>query len=312
MKMGEPTPVAPNFKPTYVFDSEPPEKERLRLNTQHNSSVENFGHLLPPAIPDHESLKAVADIATGTGIWLTQLAESLPSTVKLDGFDITDRLFPDASTLPENVSFSILNVLEPVPEHLYEKYDLVHIRGLCLVLKTGEWDGVVKNIAKLIKPGGYLVWEDTNPGSSQAIPPTKVANQAAAVLGYMCKLRGGDPLCCHSLPAHFKNNGFTMIPPPTERDPKHLPSAGVEFYLHISGKDFKPSTVDIWSRNYVTAVCGIVSFMAQNNIPNEWFTPETVGKFVEELLQETGEGGSRMFFDLISLIGKKGELPPGQ
>ncbi|KAK6500890.1 hypothetical protein TWF506_003650 [Arthrobotrys conoides] len=313
--MDNPKPVAPpptssRSKSTYVVDFEPPEKERIRLNTQHDAFVENLGHLLPPAIPDHGSLTAIADVGAGTGIWLTQLSGLLSSTVILDGFDITDRLFPDPSTIRKNVSFSLLNILEPIPETLYEKYDVVHIRGLCLVLKTGEWDGVIKNVARMIKPGGYLVWNETNPGSTQAIPPTKVASQGAELLGYMCKLRGGDPFCCNSIPYHFKNNGFVIIPPPLtlpipEYAPDSTPPLDTGFYIQVTGSKFKPETVDTWSRNYVSGLCSIVSYMAQNNVKNEWFTPETAEGFVEEFLRETGEGGSRVFFDLISVIGRK-------
>ncbi|KAF3319352.1 hypothetical protein TWF173_003794 [Orbilia oligospora] len=287
--MEDPKSVAPisRTKSTYVVDFEPPEKERIRLNTQHDVFVENTGHLLPPAIPDHGNLNAVADIATGTGIWLTQLSELLPSAAILHGFDITDRLFPDPSTIRKNVSFSLLNVLEPISETLYEKYDVVHIRGLSFVLKTEEWDVVVKNVAKIIKPGGYLVWNETNPGSTQAIPPTKVASQGAALLGYMCKLRGGDPL------------------PIPEYAPVTTPAADTGFYIHVVGGEFKPETVETWSRNYVSGLCSIVSYMAQNDVRNEWFTPETAGEFAEEFLKETGEGGSKIFFDLITVIGRK-------
>ncbi|KAK6504684.1 hypothetical protein TWF481_006623 [Arthrobotrys musiformis] len=306
-----PQPIAPNSatKSTYVVDFEPVEKDRVRLNIQYAGFVENAGHLLPPAIPDQRSLTAVADIATGTGIWLTQLSELLPSTVALDGFDITDRLFPDRSTLRENVSFSLLDILGPVPENLYEKYDVVHIQWLFFVLKTDEWDRVARNVAKMIKPGGYLVWNETNPGSSQAIPPTRVASQGARLLEYMCKLRGGDPFCCDSIPTHLRNNGFTIIPPPTESLPEYIPNppdANTGFYLHVAGEAFKPSIVEKWSRNYASGLCSLISFMAQHNIPNEWFTPETAGGFVKEFLKETGEGGSRIFFDLISVVGRKG------
>ncbi|KAK6528444.1 hypothetical protein TWF281_009685 [Arthrobotrys megalospora] len=303
-------PIAQNSEQTYIVDFEPPEKERLRLNIQHDAVVRNYGHLLPPAIPDHGNLTDVADVATGTGIWLTQLAEHLPATATLHGFDITDRLFPDQSTLPQNVSFSLLNVLEPIPESLCEKYDIVHIRGLCFVLKANEWAGVVKNVTRMIKPSGYIVWTDTNPGSAQAIPPTKFASQGAALMDYMCKLRGGDPFCCSSLPTHIKNNGFTIIPPPAECSGEYTPSpppAGSEFYIEIPGRDFNPSTVEAFSNNYVKALCSVASFMAKNNVPNEWFTPETVSGFVEEFIKETGEGGSRVFFDLICVVGRKCE-----
>ncbi|KAF3083860.1 hypothetical protein TWF569_001392 [Orbilia oligospora] len=235
-------------------------------------------------------------------------------TVTLHGFDITDRLFPDPSTIRKNVSFSLLNVLEPISETLYEKYDVVHIRGLSFVLKIEEWDGVVKNVAKMIRPGGYLVWNETNPGSTQTIPPTKVASQGAALPGYMCELRGGNLFCCNSIPNHLKNNGFVIIPPlvPSastgpipEYAPVATPAVDTGFYIHVVGGEFKPETVETWSRNYVSGLCSLVSYMAQNDVKNEWFTPETAGEFVEEFLKETGEGGSRVFFDLITVIGRK-------
>ncbi|KAK6535538.1 hypothetical protein TWF694_001992 [Orbilia ellipsospora] len=63
--MAASTPTPP--KTTYIADFEPPEKERTRLNSQHHAVIKNFGHLLPPAIPDHHLLTAVAEVATGTG-----------------------------------------------------------------------------------------------------------------------------------------------------------------------------------------------------------------------------------------------------
>ena len=59
------TPTPP--KTTYIVDFEPSEKEKARLDYQHHAVVENFGHLLPPAIPDHGGISAIAEIATGTG-----------------------------------------------------------------------------------------------------------------------------------------------------------------------------------------------------------------------------------------------------
>jgi hypothetical protein len=52
--------------PTYIVDFEPPEKEKARLDKQHEGVVENFGYLIPPSI-SLENVNAVADVATGTG-----------------------------------------------------------------------------------------------------------------------------------------------------------------------------------------------------------------------------------------------------
>ncbi|EPS39088.1 hypothetical protein H072_7114 [Dactylellina haptotyla CBS 200.50] len=305
--MAESTPTPP--KTTYIVDFEPPEKEKARLDSQHYAVVENYGHLLPPAIPDHGSLTAVAEIATGTGIWLEQLSKELPLTVILHGYDVNDRLFPDPATLPPNLTFSLFDVLLPVAETLYEKYDVVHIRGLCMVLKQDQWDGVVKNVAKMIKPGGYLVWTETDLGGAQSIPPAPTADKVASILGYMCKLRGGDPFCTAVLPTYLKDNGFSLIPPPPSSGPNYTPappSPSLGHYIHIPGADYHPSTVKPFSKNFVRGLCSIISYMAQYNIPNEWFTAETAGEFVEKFIAETdGEDGTRVLFDMVCVVGKK-------
>ncbi|KAF3933401.1 hypothetical protein ABW19_dt0207603 [Dactylella cylindrospora] len=289
--------------PTYVVDFEPPEKEKQRLNLQHQAVIDNFGFHLPPVIPDQDKLTAVADVATGTGIWLEDLSAQLPSTVALDGYDITNALFPDPSTLPPNVTFSLLNVLEPVPEALYEKYDVIHIRGLCFVLKTHEWNGVMKNISKMLKPGGYFIWVETDPAGVQCIPPTPVALEAAELFGYMCKLRGGDPYCTRLLPTLFTSNNFTLLTSPSQLSP-----SSTQFYTEIPGPSFKPHTIRPFSRNFVRAVCSVISFMAQNNIPNRWFTPDTAQEFADKFVKETeGDEGSCLVFDLACIVGRKGE-----
>ncbi|KAK6535539.1 hypothetical protein TWF694_001993 [Orbilia ellipsospora] len=241
-------------------------------------------------------------------IWLEHLAKDLPPTVIFHGYDINDRLFPDPSTLPPNLSFSVFNILEPVSESLYEKYDVVHIRGLCMVLKETEWDGVVKNVSKMIKPGGYIVWTETDPGGAQSIPPAPTADKVASILGYMCKIRGGDPYCTAKLPTYLSNNGFTIIPPPTSPNTNYTPlppDPASGHYIHIPAKDYHPDTVRPFSRNFVKGLCSFISYMSQFNVPNEWFTPETAGGFTEQFIAETDEGGSSVLFDLVCVVGQK-------
>ncbi|KAF3929197.1 hypothetical protein AA313_de0203035 [Arthrobotrys entomopaga] len=291
---------------TYILDSSLiAEPERARLNVQHRVFVDNLGFLLPPSIlgSNPENL-VIADIATGTGIWIEELSKSLPSSSTLHGYDITDRQFPNPANLPSNISFSLLDIFEPIPESLCEKYDIVNVRLLCMVLKVNEWENVIANIRKMIKPGGYLVWTDGNPRSVRPYPPTPIATQAGEAQGYLCKLRGGDPFCTRNIPRHFTNNKFRLISP---SDPPSPSFSG--FYAQIIGESFKESTLEPSTRQAASSLRGMVEHMAQNNIENEWFTSETVEKFLERFAEEVRpNGGSKLIFDFVCVVGKKEDI----
>lgn len=51
---------------------------------------------------------------------------------------------------------------KPVPQELHGKYDLVHARMLVAAVLPGEWTAVVRNLAQLIKPGGWMQWEESD------------------------------------------------------------------------------------------------------------------------------------------------------
>ncbi|KAA8651683.1 hypothetical protein EYZ11_009283 [Aspergillus tanneri] len=59
-----------------------------RLNLQHALWTQMFGFLLHPDIDIINKDLKIADIGTGTGAWLTDLASHLPSTCQLDGYDL--------------------------------------------------------------------------------------------------------------------------------------------------------------------------------------------------------------------------------
>lgn len=62
---------------------------------------------------------------------------------------------------PHNiVKFSTLNLLEPVPEHLQATFDALHLRLLVLGLPKGTWELACQNIFSLLKPGGWVQWEE--------------------------------------------------------------------------------------------------------------------------------------------------------
>lgn len=149
------------------------EIERLNFNYR-TFGVDITGKLLPEVIKNHLlSLKrppAVADIATGTGIFLQDLAETLPRDSRLDGFDFDTSKFMEASQLPSNVKLMFGNAFKDFPDELHGQYDCVHVRLLVYALKADQWDLVVGNLKKLLRPGGWIFWDDIGYPSWTCLP----------------------------------------------------------------------------------------------------------------------------------------------
>lgn len=130
----------------------------------------NIGYLIHPAIASTLPPTArIADVGTGTAEFLRRLAPAWPNAV-LDGYDISATLFPPADDRPRDMHLQLMDARQPVPETLYGKYDLVHVRLLTAGLQASEWPTVVQNLTQLLKPGGALQWEECNFTSVQHLP----------------------------------------------------------------------------------------------------------------------------------------------
>ncbi|KAI1655266.1 S-adenosyl-L-methionine-dependent methyltransferase [Daldinia decipiens] len=136
------------------------DSEVQRLDTQLDYINDNIGYLLHPAVVASLPPKPqIADIGTGTGKFLLLLREQNPDAI-LDGYDISPKLYPQESTLPPNISLSVLDMKQPAPKELHGKYDVVHARLLVAAMLPTDWAIVVRNLTELLKPGGFLQWEE--------------------------------------------------------------------------------------------------------------------------------------------------------
>lgn len=102
--------------------------------------------MIHPSIKLPSGPLAIADFATGTGIWAVETAKTLSPSSHFDGFDISDAQFPAPAQLPANVKLHQHNILHPLPEQYVGKYDLINVRALVLGLANGEWEIAIKNL----------------------------------------------------------------------------------------------------------------------------------------------------------------------
>jgi tRNA A58 N-methylase Trm61 len=111
----------------------------------------------------------VLDLGTGSGAWASDMARSVPAGVKIQGFDISDRLFP---VNEENVSYATGNILK-LPAHLRCQVTLAHQRLLIYALRHEEWSQAIDSIKNALIPGEGVVQltevmtPTDNPGAAQ-------------------------------------------------------------------------------------------------------------------------------------------------
>ncbi|KAK3305629.1 uncharacterized protein B0T15DRAFT_397103 [Chaetomium strumarium] len=143
-----------------------------RLTAQHYLWRQLLGFLVHPDIPIKGGDVKVADVATGNGIWLHDLARENPSITELHGFDISlDQVGPKP-WLPANIHMHTWNIFEKPPAQFVGYFDVVHVRLLTVVIQNDDPRPVLANLTKLLKPGGYLQWGEVDPigCSVQALP----------------------------------------------------------------------------------------------------------------------------------------------
>lgn len=83
-------------------------------------------------------------------IWLFDLAQDLPDTVCLHGYDISPHQFPSQQLWPSNVNLRLMDSLRDPPEALHGQYDVVHLRMWASNLRTKDVRLVIRSVSKLL------------------------------------------------------------------------------------------------------------------------------------------------------------------
>lgn len=132
-------------------------------------------------------------------MWLLDLSSHVSEGTQLDGFDLSEEQFPHKSTWPANINFRTVDAFGEVPEDLVHRYDVVHLRFWCCVVRNNDPTGLIRHAERLLskhipiirrsftkenallEPGGYIQWEDADIGQ------TLVRGHVAEEFGRMTK-----------------------------------------------------------------------------------------------------------------------------
>lgn len=58
--------------------------------------------------------------------------------------------FPAQGWLPENVNLSVLDALAPLPDHLTEMYDIVHVGLVVMLIRDENPEPLMQNLIKML------------------------------------------------------------------------------------------------------------------------------------------------------------------
>ena len=229
----------------------------------------------------------MADIATGTGVILTELAKSHPETCRFDGFDISDAQFP--AELPDNVHLHPADIKQPLPAEYHGQYDLVFIRYLNAAMKAEDWKTVTRNVSQLLKPGGWLQWIEGD--FSQAafwtrLDPTQVSNGAAQEASELMG-RAKDKLGYFSLELAyiFREVGLTNV------------------IQEITSSDRIPETRSVWADISIGPLTAFL--MRTQSMQEGGKSPEYCSKLRDNIMEEANAGIIYTRFDIHTFLGQK-------
>ncbi|KAJ5622344.1 hypothetical protein N7528_005576 [Penicillium herquei] len=263
----------------YVFTRDYIDNDRRNLH--HYLLREVHGYLLHPSIPTKNPNLKIAEAGLGTGIWLTDLARQLPSTVSLDGLDVSFDAAPPREWLPQNITLRKFHVMSEIPEDLTGVYDIVNVRLFSFVLKNEDIKTGMNNLLKLLKPGGYLQWSDPDI-LSWRIRTTSPGKKTEALEKLMDISQSKDerfkPTWTARLPEIFREHGLSSV----EADIKD-PSLDLIMPLHECN----------------LLIHELLARKAQNT---EW--AEAIKNILPEVLRETREGAAYDFTRVV-VVGQK-------
>ncbi|KAE8139479.1 hypothetical protein BDV38DRAFT_269962 [Aspergillus pseudotamarii] len=109
----------------------------VRLDAQHLLRRLHTGYIVYPCIPINDNLR-IAELGTGTGVWLFAAAKYLPPTTQLDGFDISHEQFPLKEQCPPTLRFDKMDSFVDPPATLLDQYDVVHLPMWASVGETAK------------------------------------------------------------------------------------------------------------------------------------------------------------------------------
>ncbi|KAF7295429.1 S-adenosyl-L-methionine-dependent methyltransferase [Mycena indigotica] len=191
---------------SYPLPADAKEKERLQL--QHDAIKKLYEDRILLAPVDLDKKASVLETGTGSGIWVVDLA-GRKSNIDIVAVDIESRNWPTSP--PKNIEFILGTVLE-LPKEWDNKFALVHQRLLLLALAREQWPVALKEMYRVLKPGGWVQLGETKIWPNDFKDPARPCTEKLATL-YRALADSKELYidCAESLGKMLAAAGFTNI-----------------------------------------------------------------------------------------------------
>ncbi len=165
----------------------------------------------------------ILDVGCGAGRWAIEMAQQFP-TARVIGMDIAPPSRETGATpeaYPANYTFAQGNVLERVP-FPDDSFDFVHQRFLTLAIPAARWPGVVAELLRVTRPGGWVELVETEPPTG-----APAIDQLARWGGELTQRRGIDMSLMARIGDLLRDGGATRVTARTVKMPVGKPSGHI-------------------------------------------------------------------------------------
>ena len=242
--MDPPTAEKPDFRMAdgegYILDRGHSASARLNLHYLLWQRIIKFTIHPSVKLPSHPK---IADIATGTAIWAIDIALERPD-VQVHGYDIDITQAPPPEWLPANLQIHRWDIFSDPPISALGTFDLLHIRLLTAVLSGVDRLPVIQRFDSLLKPGGWLQWEDLDCTQAHVkrVSPAIPSPSLDAIIDMTRS--GGRHDWVAALPAILTEGGFVDTTLESWDDPAELYRALTDQHL-LTMEEFASGLVRI-------------------------------------------------------------------
>ncbi|KAI7903928.1 S-adenosyl-L-methionine-dependent methyltransferase [Cokeromyces recurvatus] len=133
-----------------------PVKDLLSIRQLKRNSGSSFSQWIQDVPPPR-----VLDLACGNGTWILEMATEFPDS-QFYGVDLS-ATYP-TTIKPINTHFSQYDIIQPNGLPYPDNYfDYIHMRQVYICFSTDDWVTIMKEIKRLLKPGGYVEFRDMDP-----------------------------------------------------------------------------------------------------------------------------------------------------
>ncbi|KAJ7732698.1 hypothetical protein B0H16DRAFT_1580772 [Mycena metata] len=152
----------------YIIPAISSEKERLAKQYAMKKAIYGWSSAVPTTI-DLSKVENVLDIAAGTCIWTLDFADmpqvkSNRDKINIYACDINTDFFPDSRFMDDmGITTFGQDVTAPFAEEYHGKFDLIHASFLVICLTEEGWLSALANFAKILKPGGIVLMDESDP-----------------------------------------------------------------------------------------------------------------------------------------------------